>query len=335
MITHSNSTKPKAQHGELKRQIPKCDRQQVKGKPGHNSPADTSHKTCALNKPPALRPSPALTPRTQYLTQTDTATMIRTHRYRPQPEGIGATWENALELFIFLKTREDERDRIRREISEIDPGQPSLVWIWHGRAPRSLLLSTVDTDETFERRLTACIHHEEARWLHYAERNIQLPPLPDEDWDKIAAAYPRFRPPVMAISAIPLLPPLPSNEGALSDDVSTPAAAPCSRKVLTTPQASSSDQGSRKGKRRARVNRITLLNKGPKHWQSPHDVFHFLLARQDLRIAILQRAEILRGDALSSTAIGHKVLRAPIILKHTVDDEEFCKILKEQLIAAA
>lgn len=260
--------------------------------------------------------------------------MQRLYNYHPLPPGLDASWQNALHVLEHLQTCKPERERIHQEICDLAPGEPFSAIIWHKHAPGILQLSTVNSDEEFLLRLAACIQREEARRTHYAERNLQLPSLPDDNWNQQLNAYPQFRLPVMTITTIPPLQPLPPKPKKPHKDVSTLSAAPCSSQVLTIQQISLSDRVPNDPTSIDRLNFITLHNHTSKPWKTSHDVYHHLLNREDLRMVLLQQAKIRSGGTHRNTAILHEALIIPIILKPLDDNQDFCQILESYLIAA-
>lgn len=96
---------------------------------------------------------------------------MRAHIYHPLPDGTDRTWTGAIQVYNHLLQDERERNRLRREVNTLDPHEPISVIIWHSCLPGRLRLSNLDSGETFERHIKACLQweYDSLNYLRYYE----------------------------------------------------------------------------------------------------------------------------------------------------------------------
>ena len=253
---------------------------------------------------------------------------MHSYIYHPLPVGIGRNWVTTIDVFEYLRSSHSERTRLREEISRIHPGEPYSVRIWHEKSPGILQLSTVDTDDSFLRRLHACLQHERIRREDYERQNHLPPSLPDPEWSERSLLYPRFRPPVVPITNLPTPPcgfKLPVEE------VSTPTTAQRRSQVLTVCQDPSDDQIAYKPPSHQRKNQIVISHFDSSPWKNSYEVYQYLYASKEYRTAILDHVKFRRGDTFRTLSVTHELLETPITIRHSDNDQDFCKILEERL----
>lgn len=226
--------------------------------------------------------------------------------YVPLPMGIDHDWSSALDVFKHLHSSESERQRLCEAISKIHPNEPYSVQIWHPQSPGTLQISNIDTEEAIMIRISACIQHEFMRQYDYRRQGLIPSTLPNHTWPSRSLGYPQFRPPITPLSAIPKDCPPPTDDRIYD------------RKL-----------------KRPRIKAITLKNRGTVVLRNSQEVYRYLLVNSSLRKNLLQQAQHIRGDTFRAVAIVHEYLEAPIILRHSVNDQELCKILDSRFKALA
>jgi len=246
---------------------------------------------------------------------------MQVYIYRPFPDGIDRDWNSALEVFYYLLNRKSERSRVIRAIHNLRPTQAHNVKIWHEQAPGPLQFSTVEDDNAFLRHLKICITNERLRQNQYYQRNKTPPKLPDLAWDERLAAYPERRQPVTHCLQPPSPLFAPKNPRM---SVSTQQLHNTGGKVLTVLQDLDNNNRQDKDRDERRGKELSITESGPDDWNTPEDVYQFLLKYDRLRRCILERASELHAGPHSVVALTHPAFRSPIILEYMTSDACFC-----------